>query len=103
MQLLIKGGLQPRRWECYTSLGFPSGSNGKEDACNVEGSGSIPGSGRSPGKGTGKQPTPILPGESQEPGRLQSMGSIRVRHDGKTNPHTHTRLVSLDTTVPDPT
>ena len=73
-----------------TSLGFPSGSNGKEDACNVEGSGSIPGSGRSPGKGTGKQPTPMLPGESQEPGRLQSMGSIRVRHDGKTNPHTHT-------------
>ena len=43
----------------------------------------IPGSGRSPG-GAG-QPTPVfLPGESpwtEEPGRLQSMGSHRVGHD----------------------
>ena len=45
--------------------------------------GSIPGSGRSPG-GRAWQPTPVfLPGESswtEEPGRLQSMGSQRVGH-----------------------
>ena len=35
------------------SLGFPSGSVGKECACNAGGLGSIPGSGRSPGKGNG--------------------------------------------------
>ena len=29
--------------------GFPSGSDGKESACNVEDLGSIPGLGRSPG------------------------------------------------------
>ena len=33
--------------------GFPSGSDGKESACNVEDLGSIPGSGRSPGGGHG--------------------------------------------------
>ena len=32
---------------------FPSGSDSKESAHNVEDPGSIPGSGRSPGKGTG--------------------------------------------------
>ena len=30
-------------------LGFPSGSDGKESACNVGDLGSVPGSGRSPG------------------------------------------------------
>ena len=35
------------------SLGFPSGSDGKESACNVGDWGSIPGSGRSPGEGNG--------------------------------------------------
>ena len=32
---------------------FPSGSDGKESACNVGEPGSIPGSGRSPGEGNG--------------------------------------------------
>ena len=31
--------------------GFPSGSDGKESACNVGNLGSIPGLGRSPGEG----------------------------------------------------
>ena len=31
--------------------GFPGGSHGKESACNVEDSGSIPGSGKFPGEG----------------------------------------------------
>ena len=33
--------------------GFPSGSVGKESACNAGHPGSIPGSGRSPGEGNG--------------------------------------------------
>ena len=46
------------------------------------------------------QPTPVfLPGEppwTEEPGRLQSMVSHRVRHDWVTNTHTHSiwRLIS---------
>ena len=36
------------------SVGFPSGSNGKETVSNVGDPGSIPGSGRSPGEGNGK-------------------------------------------------
>ena len=35
-------------------MGFPSGSDGKEPACNAGDSGSIPGSGRSPGERNGK-------------------------------------------------
>ena len=33
--------------------GFPSGSEGKASACDVEDPGSIPGSGRAPGEGNG--------------------------------------------------
>ena len=33
--------------------GFPSGSDGKESACNAGDLGSIPGSGRAPGEGKG--------------------------------------------------
>ena len=36
-----------------SSRGFPSGSEGKESACNAEDLGLIPGSGRSPGEGNG--------------------------------------------------
>ena len=64
----------------------PGGSEGKVsvyNAYNVGDLGSIPGSGRSPGEGNGnplqyscwKIPWMV------EPGRLQSMGSQRVRHD----------------------
>ena len=51
------------------------GSDVKASACNVGDPGSIPGSGRSPGEGNGD---PLL---TEEPGRLQSMGSQRVGHD----------------------
>ena len=37
----------------YVFVGFPSGSDGKESACNVEDLGSVPGLGRSPGEGKG--------------------------------------------------
>ena len=67
--------------------GFPSGSVGKESACNAgdtEDMGSIPGSGRS-SEGGKQQPTPVFLPENipwtEEPGGLQSMGSQRVRHD----------------------
>ena len=54
-------------------------------AGDIRDSGSIPGSGRSPGGGNGnslqysclKNPT-----DTEEPSRLQSLGSQRVRHNG---------------------
>ena len=53
------------------------------NAGDLRDAGSIPGLGRSPGGGH-CQPTPVfLPGESswtEEPGGLQSMGSLRVGH-----------------------
>ena len=56
-------------------------------AGDIRDMGSIPGSGRSPGGGH-RQPTPVfLPGEfpwTEEPGRLQSIGLQRVRHDRAT-------------------
>ena len=65
------------------NFGFPGGSNSKESAGNVGDPGSITGSGRSPGEGNGnllqfyclENPT------TEEPGRLQSVGSQRVGHD----------------------
>ena len=38
---------------CITKRGFPSGSDGKESACNAGDPGSIPGLGRSPGERNG--------------------------------------------------
>ena len=35
-------------------MGFPSGSDSKESACNARDPGSIPGLGRSPGEGNDK-------------------------------------------------
>ena len=67
---------------------FPGGSDGKESACNVGDLGSIRGSGRSPGEGNGN-PLTILASKipwTEEPGRLQSMGSQRVRHNLGTKP-----------------
>ena len=49
-------------------MGFPSGSAGKESACNAGDPGSVPGLGRSPGEGKGY----IL----QDSGLENSMGSI---------------------------
>ena len=46
----------------HSKLPFPSGSDGKEPACNVGDPGSIPGSGRSPGEGIGN----LLPYSCQE-------------------------------------
>ena len=62
------------------------GSDGKVSACNVGDLGSTPGSGRSPGELEKKMATHSstlawkIPW-TEEPGRLQSMGLQRVRHD----------------------
>ena len=60
-------------------IAFPSGSDGKESACNAGDLGPIPGSGRPPGEGNGN---PLqysclenLMLVTEESGRLQSMGS----------------------------
>ena len=64
-------------------MGFPGGSDGKEFACNVGDLGSSPMLGRSPGEGNGNplQYSCLENPMTEEPGRPQSMGSQRVRHD----------------------
>ena len=55
----------------------PSGSDGKESACNAGDAGSIPGSGRSPGERNGNHSGILawkIPG-TEEPGGVQSRGS----------------------------
>ena len=59
-------------------LGFPGVSDGKESACNSGDMGSIPELGRFPWTRAWQPTLVFLPGESpgtEEPGRLQSMGS----------------------------
>ena len=61
---------------------FPSGSDGKESACNVGDPGSIPGLGRSPGEGSGNPLQYSCLENSpwtEEPDG--SLGSHRVGHD----------------------
>ena len=47
-------------------LGFPSGPDGKESACNAGDLGLIPGLGRSPGRRNGTPIPVFLPGESHK-------------------------------------
>ena len=64
-------------------MDFPDGSEGKASVCNAGDPGSIPGSGRSPGEGMATHSSTIawkIPW-TEEPGRLQSVGSQRVRHN----------------------
>ena len=70
------------------SVGFPSGSDSKESACNTGDLGSIPGSERSPREGMATHSS-ILSWRilwTEEPGGLQSMGLQRVRNDLVTKP-----------------
>ena len=59
------------------TLGFPSGSGGKESPCNAGDTGSITGSGRFPGEGNGNplQYSFLESPMDKKPGGLQSMGS----------------------------
>ena len=69
------------------TLGFPSGSDSKASICYAGDPGSIPGSGRSPGEGKATHSI-ILAWRvpwTEEPGKPQSMGSQRVRHDWVTH------------------
>ena len=62
---------------------FPGCSDSKASACNVGDPGSISGLGRSPGEGNGnplQYPRLKMPW-TEEPDRLHSMGSQRVRHN----------------------
>ena len=64
-------------------MGLPGGLEGKVSACNAGDPGSIPGSGRTPEKEMATHSS-ILAWKipwAEVPGRLQSMGSQRVRHD----------------------
>ena len=68
----------------YVNMGLPRGSDGRDSACSVGDLGLIPGLGRFSWR-RAWQPTPVfLAGESpwtEEPGRLQFIGSQRVGHD----------------------
>ena len=64
-------------------LGFTGGSDSKESACNEGDLSLIPGLGRSPGEEMAIHSN-ILAWKipwTEKPGRLQSMGLQRVRHD----------------------
>ena len=69
----IKSGLS----DCIS----PGGSDGKVSVCNVGDRGLIPGSGRSPGEGNGNplQYSCLENPQTEEPGRLQSMGLQKSR------------------------
>ena len=73
-------------------MGFPGSSNGKKPICNVGDRGSIPESGRSLEKGMATHCSILawsIPW-TEQPGRLQPMGSQRVRHDWSDLACTHT-------------
>ena len=72
-------------WKVYQALstfteGFFGGSDGKESACCAGDPGSIPGLRRSPGEGNGSTIHAWRIPWTEEPGRLQSMGSQRAGH-----------------------
>ena len=64
-------------------VGFPDGTVVKSPAANAGDVGSIPGLGRSPGEGNGSPlQYPCLENPmDEEPGGLQSTGSLKVGHD----------------------
>ena len=70
-------------WGLTWLKGFPCGSDSKVSVYNAGDPGSISGLGRSPGEEMAIHSSTIawkIPW-AEEPGRLQSMGSQRVRHD----------------------
>ena len=62
---------------------FPGGSDSKASTCSVGDPSSIPGLGRSPGEGMATHSSTLAwkIQWTEEPARLQSMGSQRVRRD----------------------
>ena len=73
-------------------MGFPGSTvvkNLPASAGDIRAVGLIPGSGRSPGEGNGYplQYSCLEDPRTDEPGRLQSMGSQRVGHDKRLGTH----------------
>ena len=69
--------MSPNSFWYRNQCNFPCNSVSKDSACNAGDPGSIPGWGQSPGEGNGN-PFHILAWRiprTEEPGRLQSMGS----------------------------
>ena len=68
-------------------IGLPSGSDGRESACNAGDRGSIPGSGKCPGEGNGHSLHCSCLENSTDRGTVHgaSMGSRRVGYDWVTN------------------
>ena len=63
-------------------VSFPGGAVVKNPPADAGDMGSIPGSGRSPGEGNGHPlQYSCLVLWTEEPGRLQSVGLQRVKHD----------------------
>ena len=78
-------------------MGFPDGSDGKASVCKGGDLGSIPGSGRFPEKDMATHSSTLawkIPW-TEEPHRLQSMGSQRVGHDWATSLH-----MSMESVMP---
>ena len=75
-------------WLLLRCWGFPGSSEVKASASNAGDPGLIPGSGRSPGEMV-THPSILAWGIpwTEKPGRLQSTGSQRVRHDWATSLH----------------
>ena len=72
-----------KRLSSSTSSDYPGGSDGKASACYVGDPGSIPGSGKYPEKEMAIYSSTLvwkIPW-TEEPDRVQSMGSQRVGHD----------------------
>ena len=72
------------------SLGFPSGSDGKEAACNVRDQSSISGSGRFPGEGNGNPTSVFLPGEFHGQRSLVSYSPWSHKELDTTERHSYT-------------
>ena len=80
--LVFNVQLTPNEYEIISHHEFdlhsPGGSDSKESACNAGDLSSILGSGRSPGKGNGSplQYSCLRSPMTEEPGGLQSIGSV---------------------------
>ena len=68
-------------WKHHKKVGVLRSSVVKNPSVSAGDTDSIPGLGRSPGEGNGNILQYSCLGNPMEPGRLQSMGSQRVRHN----------------------
>ena len=83
-------------------MGSPGGTDGKESACNVGDTGSIPGSGRSPREGSGYplQYSCLENSMDRIAWWIQFMGSQRVRHNRATYTYEVSKVATfIDTEV----